>query len=252
MTDQIFVMALGGSIICPDGINVSYLKNFYDFIIKEIAAGKKFIIVTGGGNPARQYQRAAGEIAQISDEDKDWLGIHATRLNAHLLRTIFVKEAHPVMAEERHKVSDFDGYSVIIAAGWKPGWSTDFVAVQMAVDFGINKTLILGKPDFVYNTYKLVHSAKMKIDFHFGLAANYNKNNQQFPDAKPFEKLTWSEYLKLIPNEWSPGIHAPVDPVAAQLARKEGIEAIVADGKNLENLKNILEGKKFKGTIIKD
>lgn len=228
MTNQIFIMALGGSIICPDEINVSYLKNFYDFIIKEIAADKKFIVVTGGGNPARKYQRAAGEIASISDQDKDWLGIHASRLNAHLLRTIFAKQAHPVILEERGKVKDFDGYAVIVAAGWRPGWSTDFVAVQIAVDFKIEEVLILGKPDFVYN-----------------------KDNQQFPDAKPFTNLTWSEYLKLIPNEWSPGIHAPVDPVAAQLAQKEGIEAIVADGKNLENLKNILEGKKFKGTTIK-
>ncbi|TSC53340.1 MAG: uridylate kinase [Parcubacteria group bacterium LiPW_39] len=226
--NKIFVMALGGSIICPDGIDVSYLKNFYDFIVKEIAAGKKFIIVTGGGNPARQYQRAAGEIVPISDQDKDWLGIHATRLNAHLLRTIFAKQAHPVILEHRGKIIDFDGYSVIIAAGWRPGWSTDFVAVQIAVDFNVDKVLILGKPDFVYN-----------------------KDNQRFSDATPFTNLTWQEYLKLIPNEWSPGIHAPVDPVAAKLARQEGIEVIVADGKNLENLKNILEERKFKGTMIK-
>ena len=225
--NQIFVMALGGSIICPDEIDISYLRDFYDFILKEIDDGKKFIIVTGGGSLCRKFQKAAGEFVHVSDEDKDWLGIHSTRLNAQLLRTIFAKQAHPVILEHRGKITNFDGYSVIIAAGWRPGWSTDFVAVQIAVDFHVDKVLILGKPDFVYN-----------------------KDNQQFPDAKPFINLTWSEYLKLIPNEWSPGIHAPVDPVAAKLAQKEGIEAIVAGGKDLENLKNILEGKKFKGTII--
>ncbi len=227
MTDQIFVMALGGSIICPDEINTIYLKDFYNFIIGEIAADKKFIVVTGGGSLCRKFQKAAGEFVHVSDEDKDWLGIHSTRLNAQLLRTIFIKQAHPVILKERGKITDFDGYSVIVAAGWHPGWSTDFVAVQIAVDFNVDKVLILGKPDFVYN-----------------------KDNQQFSDAKPFTNLTWSEYLKLIPNDWSPGIHAPVDPIAAQLAQKEGIKAVVADGKNLENLKNILEGKKFKGTII--
>jgi uridylate kinase len=225
---QIFVMALGGSIIHPDEIDISYLKDFYDFILKEIAEGKKFIIVTGGGALCRKFQKAAGEFVHVSDEDKDWLGIHSTRLNAQLLRTIFIKQAHPVILKKRGKITDFDGYSIIIAAGWPPGgWSTDFVAVQIAVDFGLGEALILGKPEYVYD-----------------------KDNQKFPDAKPFEKISWSEYLKLIPNEWSPGIHAPLDPIAAKLAQKENLKVIVAGGKDLENVKKILNNQDFKGTII--
>ena len=102
------------------------------------------------------------------------------------------------------------------------------MAAQAAADFNIKMVLILGKPEFVYN-----------------------KDNQQFSDAEPIKELSWPEYLKLIPNVWSPGIHAPVDPVAAKLAEKEGLEVIVAGGADLANVKNILEGEKFKGTVIK-
>ncbi len=224
-----FVIALGGSIFHSDQINVEYLKRFFDFIKERIGLGERFVIIVGGGALARKFQKAAGEIGVVSDEDKDWLGIHATRLNAHVLRTIFYQEAHPVIMDSRGKLKDFDDHSLIIAAGWRPGWSTDFVAVQIAADFGLKQTIILGKPDYVYD-----------------------KDNQKFPDAKAIKQISWNDYLKLIPNDWSPGIHAPVDPVAAKLAKEKNMEVIVASGNNLANVKNILEGKEFLGTMIKN
>ena len=228
LTMKDFVIALGGSSLHLDHINVEYLKRFFDFIKERIGLGERFVIIVGGGGLARKFQKAAGEIVEVSDEDKDWLGIHTTRLNAHLLRTIFYKEAHPVIMDSRGKLKDFDGHPLIIAAGWRPGWSTDFVAVQIAVDFGLGQTIILGKPDYVYD-----------------------KDNQKFSDAKPIKEISWDDYSKLIPKDWSPGIHAPVDPVAAKLAKDKNMEVIVASGYDLENVKNVLEGKEFLGTTIK-
>ena len=62
--------------------------------------------------------------------------------------------------------------------------------------------------------------------------------------------MTWTKYRRLIGGEWKPGMKAPVDPVAAGLASKLKMTAIVTRGTNLRNLENILRGKKFKGTII--
>jgi len=222
-----YVIAVGGSIVCPDKINTDYLKNLRAFILAEIKEGKRFILVIGGGAPARQFQKAAAEVVDVPDEDKDWLGIHATRLNAHLLRTVFRDEANPTIFEARGKLTEFGDYPLVIGAGWRPGWSTDFVTVQIAVDFKISQAIILGKPEYVYD-----------------------KDNQLYPDAKPFSKMSWEEYMKLVPDSWSPGIHAPVDPVAAKLARQEGLQVVVAGGKDLQNVKNILDGKDFKGTAI--
>jgi uridylate kinase len=225
---QDFVIALGGSIVCPNEVNIAYLKEFRAFLLSQIMLGQRFILVIGGGGPARHYQKAASEIVTVSDEDKDWIGVHATRLNAQLLRTIFQEEANPIIFEARGKISEFGDYPVIIGAGWRPGWSTDFVATQIAADFGVSQTIILGKPEYVYD-----------------------KDNQLYADAKAIEKMTWKEYMRLIPSEWTPGIHAPVDPVAAQLAQKSNLEVIVAGGRDLANVKNILDGKQFKGTTIK-
>jgi uridylate kinase len=164
----------------------------------------------------------------VDNEDKDWIGIHSTRLNAHLLRTIFRDLAHPVLFKKRHRIKGFDNYSVIIGAGWEPGWSTDYVSVQIAVDLGINNVIILGKPDYVYTD-------------------DFVKNG----DAKPIENISWQDYMKLIPEEWTPGMSAPVDPVASRLAKKEKVRVIVASAHDLENVEKILEGKKFRGTTLK-
>jgi uridylate kinase len=225
--NKVFVMALGGSIICPEKINTRYLSRFYKLIKEYIKKGYYFIIVAGGGKIARDYQKAASRIVNVSDEDKDWLGIHATRLNAHLLRTVFRKEADPVVFDQRHKLKKFNNHSIIIASGWKPGWSTDFVAVQIAVDFKVKRVLILGKPKYVYT-----------------------HNPEKHEIARPIKKITWEDYLKRIPKKWKPGLHLPVDPVASRLAKEKNIEVIVASAKDLKNLTNILEGKSFKGTLI--
>ncbi len=85
----------------------------------------------------------------------------------------------------------------------------------------------MGKPDYVYT-------------------ADFEKDH----NARPLEKISWQDYLKLIPKKWSPGLNSPVDPIAASLAEKENLKVIVAGGKSLDNLKQILRGNKFKGTVI--
>jgi len=227
MLDKKFVISLGGSIAFPEKINVNFLKSFSLFIKKEIKKGYKFLIVVGGGEITRRYQEAAGKITRVTNEDKDWIGIHATRLNAHLLRTILKRKAHPVVFDQRFKIKDFGKYSLIIGSGWRPGWSTDYVAVQIAVDLKIRIVINLTKIDYLY-------TADLKKE----------------PRAKPIEKISWAEYRRLIPKKWTPGLHVPIDPIAAKLAQKEKIRVIIAQGENLDNLKNILKGKKFKGTII--
>lgn len=222
-----FVLALGGSVAFPQKIDVSFLAKFRSFILQHIKEGKRFVIVVGGGQITRVYQQAASQITDLRDEDKDWLGIHATRLNAHFLRTIFQGQAHPVVFDRRFKHKGFGRYRLIIASGWRPGWSTDFVAVQIALDFGLKMVCILGKPDYVYT-----------------------KDPDKDKDAQPISKVTWQEYLKLIPNKWTPGLSAPVDPVAASLAQKHDLKVVVAKGTDLCNLKDVLDGKRFKGTLI--
>lgn len=225
--EKIKVLALGGSILCPEQIDARFIKRFRKFIYQFLRKKYKFVIVIGGGRIARLFQAAAHAVVPVTDEDKDWLGIHATRLNAHLLRTVFREAADPVVIDDRHRLRRLT-HSVTIASGWQPGWSTDYVAAVLAHDFGVEEVIIAGKPDHVYDKDPSLHKT-----------------------ARPVEKLSWAEYRKMIPRKWKPGSHSPVDPVAAEFAAKHNLRAVVLDGRDLKNLARLLEGKRFNGTVIR-
>ncbi len=220
------IIALGGSIIVPDKININFLKNFRKVILKFLKKGKKFIIVAGGGKTARNYQKAALEIIKTSSEDLDWIGIHATRLNAHLLRTIFFKEAYPIIIDNPYRKIETKK-PLLIASGWRPGRSTDYIAILIAKIFKSKEAIIAGNTSYVYT-----------------------KDYTKYPDAKPLKKISWKDYRKIIGSRWIPGMGAPVDPVGAKLGEKIKLRTKIIQVGELENLENLLNGKKFKGTII--
>ena len=221
------VISLGGSIIIPGKIQVAFLKQFKEFILKFLKKDYLFIIVAGGGKICREYQAAAAKISQLSNEDKDWLGIHATRLNAHLLRTIFRKEAYPVVLDSPEKPIDGGNYRLFIASGWRPGWSTDYDAVLLAQRFKADKIINASNVDYIYD-----------------------KNPNEFKGARPVEEMKWSDYLKIAGKKWIPGMNVPFDPIASRMARNSKMTVIFTKGTDLKNLENILTNKKFKGTII--
>jgi len=222
-----FVISLGGSVLVPDRVNTKLLKEFCSVIRKEVKKGNKFVIIVGGGGLCRKFQKAIKKAVNASEIDRDWLGIAVTHLNAELLRTCLSDIANPDILTQPSKTGKFGKYSVVVGGGWKPGWSTDFVAMRAAVDFKINKVVNLGKPHYVFT-----------------------KDPGRYKSAKPIPKLTWAQYFKIIPSKWTPGLSTPFDPIASRLAKKHNKEVIVADGKNLKNFKNILLAKKFKGTTI--
>lgn len=226
------IIALGGSLIvpAPGKINTAFLKRFRGFILKFVRQGYRFVIVAGGGKTARTYQQAAGKIGKLSFEDADWLGIHATRMNAHLLRTIFRKWAHAVVLDNPNKKlnrATLKKYPILIASGWKPGWSTDYIAVLLAKRFGAKQILDAGNIPYVFTN-----------------------DHRRYQNAKPIRKMTWRAYQKLVGSRWIPGMSSPIDPVAAKEARKSQINAVVFLGTDFKNFRNILEGKKFRGTTI--
>lgn len=150
---ETIVMQVGGSLIVPDAIDTTFIQNLKALIEKEIhidshspeveiQSSKRFIIIAGGGRTARRYQEAAGEISALERDDIDWLGIHATHLNGHLLRTIFRDMAYPVMIKNPDDILDVPkSEKLIIAGGYRPGCSTDLRAIQIAERVGAKKVI---------------------------------------------------------------------------------------------------------------
>lgn len=222
------VISLGGSLIVPDAVNTKYLAEFRSFIYDQLQKGWRFFIITGGGAPARTYINAATEILgdDITKDDQDWLGVHATRFNAHLVRTIFRDVAQPniITDPEEDELSDA---KVIVASGWKPGWSTDYIATKIAQRIHAPYVINL-------SNIKQVYSADPKTD----------------PNAHPIETMSWSDFRTMVGDEWTPGMNTPFDPIAAKLASEEGQTVLVMDGANLDNLKQVMTDGNFTGTVI--
>lgn len=228
--DETIILSLGGSLIVPNGgINTQFLIEFDKFVRRKVAEGRRFFIVCGGGSTARHYRDAgAGVVGKITNEDLDWLGIHTTRLNAHLLRTIFMDIAHPRIIENYNRpITDEEKYSVIIAAGWKPGWSTDYCAALLAK---------------MYHAQTIINMSNISMV--------YTKDPRKYKDARPIEKTSWDYFRSLVGDRWDPGMNVPFDPIASKLASDLGITAVILKGDDLFNLENVFEGKKFKGTVI--
>ena len=93
-----------------------------------------------------------------------------------------------------------------------------------------------------FNADKIIIASK--IDYV------YDKDVSKHKDALPIKEISWDKYRKLIKKRWKPGMRAPVDPIAAKIASKLKMKVIVTNGRNIKNLENILNNKKFKGTII--
>ena len=78
----------------------------------------------------------------------------------------------------------------------------------------------------------------------------YDKNPNEFPDAKPLKEIDWKSFEQIVGDKWTPGLSMPFDPRASKLAAKLKLKVIMINGKNLESLEDFLNNKPFIGTVI--
>jgi len=225
MKNDLIIMSLGGSIVCPKTPDVNFLKKFKKFILSWIKKGKKFIIFVGGGKIAREYQKAGKSLGIKNRDFLDWLGIYATRLNAELLKDFFSPLSMKKIILYTNKKIELNK-KINIGAGLRPGHSTDYDAIRMAKQFNVKKVINLSNVEYIYD-----------------------KNPKKFKDAEPIFEINASDLLKKH-YQWKAGLNFPVDPMSLILMKKEGINFYNLDGRNFKNINNLLRGKKFKGTLI--
>src|SRR3990167_1786707 len=218
MNDETIIISLGGSLIVPDDLNIDFLKNFKTLILSHIVKGKKFVIITGGGKINRRYNEAAKELTSPSNEDLDWIGIASLKLNAELLRVVFGEYAHHEVISNLNEEFSFKK-PIVIGSAYKPGASSDSDAVMGAITVGAKKIINLSNTDYVYDFDPKINS-----------------------NAKRIEQIFWKNYRAMIPEEFSPGLNSPFDPIASEMAEKEGITVMMMNGKPIDNLAKCLNG----------
>ena len=238
------VLSVGGSIIAPEKPDTQFLAQFCSMIASWLTenTSARLVLVAGGGGPARTWQNARREVwcaypasqrdilafpSQTQQDDEcDKVGIAATRLNAELLKYLFGGLCRQDVVTDPTSDVEFTG-RVLVAAGWKPGFSTDTDAVILAERFAADCVVNLSNIDKVYTDDPKVN-----------------------PNAKPIERISWSDFRKIVGDEWSPGKNCPFDPVASQKAQELALTVICANGKNIANTKAILNGGDYEGTTI--
>nr|QQK87031.1 uridylate kinase [Treponema denticola] len=230
---MVTVLSVGGSIVAPDKPDFDLLDKFSKTIRNWLLqdSSRKIIMVIGGGAPARDCQNAYRKVCDLrkapaKNDEADWIGIMATRLNAQLVKAVFEDLCPNPVVYDPTTVDMFGG-QILVAAGWKPGFSTDNDAVVLAERFSGNLVVNLSN-----------------------IAKVYTDDPKKNPEARPIDSISWEDFIKIVGTEWVPGKNTPFDPIASQRAQKAGIKVICAAGKDIENLENILNGKDFKGTVI--
>lgn len=229
MKKEMIVLSLGGSLIIPNKVNVSYLKKFKKTILKHTKT-YKFIVVCGGGSIARKYISALKNIG-LNKKFQSFSGISATRMNARFMNYFFKINPCKGIPHTLKSLKKYIKKQDVIFCGaleYKPNQTSDSTAA------GIAKQL---KTEFINLT---------------NVPGLYNKNPKKYKNATFIQQISWKEFDKMASKTtFKPGQHFVLDQTASKIIMKNKITTHII-GKDLKQLDNLLKGKKFKGTIIKN
>ena len=176
---MIKVLSVGGSIVVPQEPDLAFISQFLslvkEYLSKDIK--RKLILVIGGGGPARLYQNAYKAI--VNDDTKnnneaDWIGIMATRLNAQLIKASLGDLCSDEVVIDPSAALTFSG-RVLVAAGWKPGFSTDTIATLLAERFEAKTLVNLSNIEKVYTDDPKLN-----------------------PEAKPLDSISWETFRAMV------------------------------------------------------
>ncbi len=220
-----WVISLGGSRIIPKEIDFKFLKKFKQLLYK--FPEKKFIVVTGGGKTARVYMKALKELKK-GDKEQSKTGIAITRLHAKFLMKIFGEKANHYLPKNMKKIKNLLLKNQVVFCGalkTKGKRTSDGTAADIASYFNcefINFTNVEGL---------------------------YTKNPKKYKSAKKIKKISWKDFYEITKKiKFKAGQHFVLDQDAAKKIKENKIPTYITN--SLEEVDKIIQGKKFKGTLI--
>lgn len=224
---KVFVISLGGSLIIPDKVDISFLKKFRKTLRKHYK-NYKFVIVCGGGSVARKYIEAIRKETN-SQRAISEAGIRATRMNALLVMQLFGKEANNSLPKDMHDI--------------KNNLEKNSAAICGALRYTPNSTSDS-------TSAKLAHFLQAEFINITNVDGLYTSNPKENKNAKLISNISWKNFKKIAHKiKFKAGQHFVLDQQASTIIQKHKIPTYII-GPNLNNLSNILKGKKFTGTFI--
>jgi len=232
---MVITVSLGGSVIVGSGKpDVEFIKGFVS-AVKDVVKKERIIIITGGGQPARDYAEA---IRQFSKNEMlaHEMGTLITRVNAELLLRILQAskiDVYPkVLCDDRFTEevrSALSKYKVVIGAGVVPGVTSDTDAVLLARASESRRLINISNVDGIYD-----------------------KDPRRYSNAKKISRMTYDQFLKIIlpQTHGRSGEHIIFDPYAAIMMKEDNIELHFV-GPEIKEIKRAMLGKRHNGTVIR-
>jgi len=216
-----------GGYAFPSDLDSELIEKYAVLFRKLHHDGNRILIVTGGGENARKYIKAARALG-ADEANCDQIGIEVTKLNARLLISKLGDEACPEpptnMYELRRALATG---KIIVMGGLTPGHSTDAVAALAAELMKADALIRMTDVDGVY-------TGDPKKD----------------PKAKKLDVIAPDKLLKMvICGECWAGGYELLDPVAVKIVGRSKIPTWIVDGRKLENIEKIIKGGRA-GTLV--
>jgi len=224
---NLFVISLGGSRIAPEHgkIDHKFINEFEKLVEKN--PSKRFVVVTGGGSTARKYISALKKLGKRTKAQSK-AGIAITRMHASLLSKVFGKKANEDLPENMKRVKNLLRKNQIVFCGalrYKDKNTSDGTAADLAA----------------YLKCSFINLTNVK-----GL---YTSNPKENKKAKFIKKMSWKNFYKKASKiKYEAGQHFVLDQQAAKTILKSKVPTYITG--SLQDVKNIINGKAFRGSLI--
>jgi uridylate kinase len=222
---KIFVLKIGGSILY-DG-NLSFNSHFLEKIIhwfKNQNDYENVVFVVGGGRLSRFLLNQVKERIAL-ESPRHHIGIKVSHVNASMVCSLFNDKDVKYFDSLENLCENLPRGAVI--GGLVEGWSTDMVAAKIASRLNVPIVNKISNIDYIYCSDPKVNS-----------------------NAKPFESLTWDEYIEVFNNhigqKHEPNMNAPIDIECSVFCKKNNLAFRVTGGNLDVKIDEILKG----GTLV--
>ncbi len=226
MKQKLWVISLGGSRIVPDDVDYKFLEDFKELISSH--KSHKFVVITGGGSTARRYIEALRKLGKKT-KSQSMSGIAVTRFHAGFMSRFFGKPANEIVPRNMRKVKNLLNKNQIVFCGalrYEEKNTSDGTAANLAAHLGcpfINLTNVKGL---------------------------YTSNPVKNKKAKFIKNISWREFNQRAKKiKYKAGQHFVLDQNAAKIIKDEKIPTYIIG--SLLDMGNIIQGKNFRGTLVK-
>jgi uridylate kinase len=224
----VIVISLGGSLIVQDKINYGFLKEFKKVLLKN-SRKYKFVVVCGGGKPAREYMNGL-ERGDVKNKEyyQSMLGISMTRLNARFMTYFFGKDANEGIPHDMKRIKQLLKYNKVVFCGalrYASDQTSDTTSAKLANYF---------KCDFVNLT---------------NVKGLYDKDPKRFGSAKFILDISYKDFLKMANAvKFKPGQHFVLDQRAAKIIGQKKVRTFIMG--SVKELDKFLRKGHFVGTRV--